>query len=149
MKASPSPSPPAARGSCCSPAQQRSSSRTKTVSKLHPRSATPSHTHHQFHPLIMAFCSAHVVVCLVTSLDTSRGYFSWPETFPGEVAGVKCENGTSVRTCSIEGEWEKPDTSNCYVSTNELFRYIEQVCGLLDGCSLQLQGVSFALEDGS
>ena len=70
----------------------------------------------------------HVVVCLASSLDTSRGFFSWPETFPGETAIIPCENGTTPRSCSSTGQWEEPNTSDCYVSTNELFRYIEKVC---------------------
>ena len=61
------------------------------------------------------------------SLDTSRGYFSWPETFPSETAVVKCENGTGTRFCAVTGDWEKPVVTGCYVSTNELFRYIEKV----------------------
>ena len=72
--------------------------------------------------------SIPVVVCLASSLDTSRGFFSWPETFPGETAITPCENATTPRFCSLTGQWEKPNTSDCYVSTNELFRYIEKVC---------------------
>ena len=66
-------------------------------------------------------------MCLATSLDTSRGYFTWEETFPGSSAEIQCENGSSIRVCSALGEWEKPIISDCYVSTNELFRYVEKV----------------------
>lgn len=73
------------------------------------------------------FCaSIHPVVCLTSSLDTSRGYFSWPETFSEEFATAECERGVATRFCSNTGAWEKPATGNCYVSTNELFRYIER-----------------------
>lgn len=67
------------------------------------------------------------VVCGSLSLDTSRGYFTWPETFPEEFAAVQCENGITRRFCSRTGVWDKPVVTDCYVSTNELFRYIEKV----------------------
>ena len=66
-------------------------------------------------------------MCKKVSTDTSRGYFSWPTTFPGETASVKCENGTATRHCSAEGVWSKPVTTSCYVSIEELFRYLEKV----------------------
>ena len=80
-----------------------------------------------FDQIITISTALPTVICLVSSLDTSRGYFAWPETFPGEVARTRCENGSSLRRCNVLGEWEKPDTSSCYVSTNELFRYIGKV----------------------
>jgi hypothetical protein len=80
---------------------------------------------------MLMFLSLSLVVCLPSSLDTSRGYFSWTETFPEEFATTECERGVTTRFCSKTGVWEKPVTEDCYVSTNELFRYIERVCGTL------------------
>jgi len=63
------------------------------------------------------------------SMDTSRGYFTWPTTFPEETAAVPCENGHALRYCTEEGKWDKPIISDCYVSPEELFRYLLQVSG--------------------
>lgn len=68
-----------------------------------------------------------LVVCAAASLDTSRGYFTWQETYPQEIAEVQCENGTTTRFCSVLGEWEKPNISDCYVSAEALFKYIDKV----------------------
>ncbi len=72
-----------------------------------------------------------IVICLESSLDTSRGYFTWPQTYPGEVSEIVCERGKTRRACSVSGFWQTPFITNCYVSTEELFRYIEKVAILI------------------
>lgn len=77
--------------------------------------------------LSTCFISSQKVICGEVSMDTSRGYFAWPETFPGESAEVQCVNAVTTRVCSSAGLWEKPFITDCYVSTAELFRYLERV----------------------
>ncbi len=52
---------------------------------------------------------------------------TWPTTFPEEKASIKCEQGMAERYCTKEGTWEKAIIDTCYVSTKELFRYLQKV----------------------
>ena len=54
----------------------------------------------------------------------------WPETFPNEMAILRCKEGekSATRRCRANGEWEKPIVTNCDVSTDALFEYIDRVC---------------------
>ena len=72
--------------------------------------------------------SPYTVVCNPQDLVSSRGYYQWPQTYPGEVAVLKCTvGGTATRFCTITGQWAKADVSSCLVSAAALFKYLKQV----------------------
>ena len=65
---------------------------------------------------------------MAEALDSSRGYFEWPQTYPSETARIPCkEGGAATRVCSITGYWEDPELSNCQVSAAKLFKYLMMV----------------------
>ena len=67
-------------------------------------------------------------MCVSETLDTSRGFLEWPESYPSETIKIPCkEGGVAIRLCSITGQWEEPDLSNCRVSAAKLFKYLMMV----------------------
>ena len=70
------------------------------------------------------------VVCEADKTSSARGTYDWKETLPNTSAEEKCEfgeGGTARRFCNVKGNWEKPDLTECYADTADLFDEILKV----------------------
>lgn len=65
-----------------------------------------------------------VVVCEKEGMDTSRGFFDWPEAFSNEVVRLPCVNGSAIRVCDANGNWETPSINNCYATVDAIIKHI-------------------------
>lgn len=87
-----------------------------------------SHSNHSISLTILT--NSSLSYCPSKAMNTSKGYFIWPQTFLNQRIELSCPHGSAAwlgdgneyarasHTCSANGQWTNFDTSQCGYRTN-------------------------------